>query len=66
MKRKNRNKRYRARNISVKEIFSFQKLKISFSEILFQKKPPHASLVVLFQLCNREEAICRNEKRVLS
>ena len=35
-------------NISVKEIFSFQKLKISFSEILLQRKPPHASLVLLF------------------
>ena len=51
-------------NISVKEIFGFQKLKISFSEILFQKKPPHASLVLLFLLRNRE-VICRNEKRVL-
>ena len=35
-------------NISVKEIFSFQKLKISFSEILFQKKLPQASLILLF------------------
>ena len=35
-------------NISVKEIFSFQKLKILFSEIIFQKKPPHASLILLF------------------
>ena len=26
----------------------FQKLKISFSEILFQKRPPHASLILLF------------------
>ena len=51
-------------NISVKEIFGFQKLKISFSEILFQKKPLHASLVLLFLLRNRE-VICRNEKRVL-
>ena len=51
-------------NISVKEIFGFQKLKISFSEILFQKKPSHASLVLLFLLRNRE-VICRNEKRVL-
>ena len=34
-------------NISVKEIFGFQKLKISFSEIL-QKKQPHASLILLF------------------
>ena len=51
-------------NISVKEIFGFQKLKISFSEILFPKKPPHASLVLLFLLRNRE-VICRNEKRVL-
>ena len=52
-------------NISVKEIFGFQKLKISFSEILFQKKTPHASLVLLFQLRNREEVICRNEICVL-
>ena len=35
-------------NISVKEIFSFQKLKISFREILFQKKLPRASLILLF------------------
>ena len=35
-------------NISVKETFSFRKLKISFSEKLLQRKPPHASLVVLF------------------
>ena len=35
-------------NISVKEIFSFQKLKILFSEILLQRKPPHVSLVLLF------------------
>ena len=32
-------------NISVKVIFSFQKLKISFSEIPFQKRPPHAQLI---------------------
>ena len=35
-------------NISVKEIFSFQKQKLSFSKILFQKKPPHVSLILLF------------------
>ena len=35
-------------NISVKEIFSFQKLKISFSEILLQRKLPHPPLVLLF------------------
>ena len=48
-----------------KETFGFQKLKILFGEILFQKKPPHASLVLLSQLHNREEIICRNEKHVL-
>ena len=47
--------RYGTENISVKEMFGFQKLKISFSEILFQKKLPYASLILLFQLCNREE-----------
>ena len=52
-------------NILVKEIFGFQKLKISFSEILFQKNPSQVSLVLLLQLPNREEVICRNEKRVL-
>ena len=52
-------------NISVKEIFGFQKLKILFNEILFQKKTPHFSLVLLFQLRNREEVICGNEKCVL-
>ena len=35
-------------NISVKKIFSFQKLKILFSEILLQRTPPHASFVLLF------------------
>ena len=35
----------------MKEIFGFH-----------QKKPPHASLVLLFQLHNKEEVICRNEK----
>ena len=49
----------------MKESFGFQKLKFSFSEILLQKKPPHASLVLLFLLRNREEVICKNEKRVL-
>ena len=44
-------------NISVKEI--------SFNEILLQKKPPLASLVLLFQLHNKEEIICKYEKRVL-
>ena len=34
-------------NISVKEIFSFQKLKIPHSEILFHKRLPHASLIIL-------------------
>ena len=52
-------------NISVKEIFSFQKLKIPFREILFQKKPPHALLILLFELLNREKYICKNEKSVL-
>ena len=52
-------------DISVKEIFSFQKLKMSFSEILFQKKLPNASLILLFKLRNREEVIYKNEKRVL-
>ena len=41
--------------------FWLSKAKNFFSEILFQKKPPHASLVLLFQLCNREEVICINE-----
>ena len=49
----------------MKEFFSFQKLKISFCEILFQRKPPHASSVLLFQLRHKEELICKNEKRVL-
>ena len=44
-------------NILVKEIFNFQKLKILFSEILFQKKPPLASLVLLFELRNKEEVV---------
>ena len=35
-------------SISLKEIFGFQKLKSSFSEILFQKKPPHSLLILLF------------------
>ena len=47
----------------MKEIFSFQKLIISFSEILFLMRPPHASLILLFQMLNREEVICKNEKR---
>ena len=47
-------------------MFGFQKLKISFSQILFQKKLPYASLVLVFQFRNREEVICSsNEKRVL-
>ena len=49
----------------MKEIFGFQKLKISFSEILFQKKPLHASLILLFQLRNREEVTCKIGKRVV-
>ena len=49
-----------SRNISVKEIFSSQKLNISFSEILLQRKPPHASLVLLFQSRNKEEVIFKN------
>ena len=49
----------------MKEIFGFQKLKISLSETLFQKKPPYASLILLFQLGNREKVICKNEKRLL-
>ena len=50
----------------MEEIFSFEKLKISFSEIPFQKKPPHASLslVLISEEINREEVICKNEKRV--
>ena len=48
-----------------KRNFWLSKLKILFSEILFQKKPPHVSLVILFQLGNREEVIHRNEKCVL-
>ena len=31
----------------------------------FEKKPPHAWLLLLFQLCNRGEVVCRSEKRVL-
>ena len=52
-------------NISLKEIFSFQNLNISFSKILLQKKLPHTSLVLLFYLHNKEEVICKNEKCVL-
>ena len=52
-------------NISVKEMFSFQELKISFSEILFQKKPLHSSLILSFYVHNREEVIRKNEKCVL-
>ena len=52
-------------NISVNEIFSFQKLEISFSKILFQKKLSHALLILLFKLRNREEVTCKTEKRVL-
>ena len=48
-----------------KRNFWLSKLKILFSEILFQKKPPHASLVILFQSRNREEVIYRDETRVL-
>ena len=43
-------------------IFGFRKLKISFSEIHFQKKPSHTSLIPLFELRNREEVSCKNEK----
>ena len=57
--------RYDTESISVKEMFGFQKLKISFSEILFQKKSPYASLILLFQLCNREEVFSKNEQPVL-
>ena len=46
----------------MKEILSFQKLKISFSEILLLKKPSHASLVILFYLHNKEEVICKNKE----
>ena len=52
-------------NISVKEIFSSQELKILFNEILLQKKSPHASLVLLFKL-RYKEIICKTEKCVLS
>ena len=38
---------------------------MSFSEILFQKKLPNASLILLFKLRNREEVIYKNKKRVL-
>ena len=40
--------RARVQVLEVAEIFSFQILKISFSEILFQKKLTYASLVLLF------------------
>ena len=46
----------------MKEILSFQKLKISFSEILLLKKPSHASLVIFFDLHNKEEVICKNKE----
>ena len=46
----------------MKEIFSFQKLKISFSKILLLKKPSHESLVLLFYLHNKEEVIYKNNK----
>ena len=36
-----------------------------FSEILFQKKLPNESLILLFKLRNREEVIYKNKKRVL-
>ena len=48
-----------------KKNFSFQKIKISFSEILFQRKLPRTPSVLLFQLRHKEELICKNEKRVL-
>ena len=36
-------------DLSVKEIFGFQKLqKFRFNEILFHKNPPHAALILLF------------------
>ena len=50
---------------AVKEIISSQKLKISFSEILVQKRLPQASIILLFQLRNRVEIVCKNEKHVL-
>ena len=52
-------------NIWVKDIFSFQKLKISFREILLQRKPPHALLVLLSLLRNKKEVICKNVKPLL-
>ena len=42
-------------------MLSFQKLQISFNKILFQKKPPHASLVILFESRSREEVISKDE-----
>ena len=38
-----------------KENFGFQKLKILFSEILFQKKPLNMSQILMFYLSNREK-----------
>ena len=51
--------------ISVKEVFGFQNLKVSSSDILFQKKPAHVSLILLFWLLDRSEVICENEKHGL-
>ena len=42
--------------------FGFQKLNISFSEILFQKKPPHKSLILLFSLRKGEEVFVKMKK----
>ena len=38
---------------------------MSLSEILFQKKLPNASLILLFKLRKKEEVIYKNEKRIL-
>ena len=35
-------------NISIKKVLAFQKQKISSSEIVFQKRLPHAPLILLF------------------
>ena len=45
----------------MKEIFGYQKLKVLFCEKLFQKKPPHVLLILLFQLGNEEQVVVKNE-----
>ena len=43
----------------MEEIFGFQKLKISFSEILFQEKPSPRVIISIVLIAYREEVICK-------